>query len=199
MKFLSDLISIATTFFLVANPIGNSPTILAVVRDYSIAEQRRLLLRESCFALLLALFFAYGGKAFLGAIFVENYTLAIAGGVLLLLISLGMIFPNHPPMAAEKKSAPLFVPIATPLICGPGLLTTIMLDSQRYPEFGLITMALLTAWIAITTCLVLSPYLNILLKERGMLALEQLMGMLLLLIGVEMLTGGLLLMMTAHR
>lgn len=190
MNWLQDLFSIATTFFLVANPIGNSPGILTLLQGYSLKEQKRILLRESLLAALLALFFQYLGKPFLDLLFVKSYTLALAGGVLLLIISLGMIFPHHQMLSKPKKSIPLLVPIATPLICGPGLLTTIMLYTQRYPDHTLISSSILLAWCAVTFCLVLAPYLNTLLGKRGLIALEQFMGMILLMIGVEIFIGG---------
>ncbi len=183
-------LSLALTFFIVANPLGNSPAILALIKDYDFNKQKKLMFRESVFALFLALFFQFFGEVFLGVIRVEPYSLSYCGGILLFLVALSMIFPIPPDEAAESKTEPYFVPIATPLISGPGLMTVIMAKAQEQPDWWIVTLAVLVAWIPITLTLVGSPLLQKVLKRRGMIALEQLMGMILMLISIEMIVSG---------
>lgn len=185
------LLSIALTFFLVTNPIGNSPTILLMVKDYPFEKQKKIMLREGLFALGLALFFQYFGEKFLSALQVQNWALTLTGGTILFLTALMMIFPKHETSDSKvEKQEPFFVPIATPLLSGAGLLTMIMLYSKQQNNDLLITGAILLAWVGILAVLVSAPYIQRIFGDRGMIALEQLMGMILSFIAIEMLVNG---------
>lgn len=188
-----SLIKIMFTFFLVANPIGNSPAIIALIKDFDFDRQKRIMLRESLLALFLALFFQYFGDLFLSHLGISVYTLRISGGVLLLLVSLGMIFSttNTDGTTTSLKREPLFVPIATPLITGPALLTIIMFFSHQENNHFKISLAICLTWIGVTLCLLAAPYLNKFLGKRGLAALEQLMGLFLTMMAVGMIVQGL--------
>lgn len=173
-------------FYIVANPIGNSPAILALIKDFDFSHQKRMMLREAVFAFLIAVFFQFFGELFLDVIHVESYSLTYCGGILLFLVALSMIFPRVDEAVKEAKKEPFFVPISTPLIAGPGLMTVIMAKTQEIPHWWIITSALVIAWIPVTLSLVGAPYMQRVLKKRGMIALEQLMGMILMLISVDM-------------
>jgi multiple antibiotic resistance protein len=186
-----SLITMAITFFLVANPIGNSPAIIALIKDLDFERQKRVMLRESLLALFLALFFQYLGKLFLGQLEINIFTLRISGGILLLIVSLGMIFSSSQKKTATPlKREPLFVPIATPLITGPGLLTIIMFVAQQEQNNLKVTLAIGLTWIGVTASLLAAPYLNKILKRRGLIALEQLMGLFLTLMATSMIIKG---------
>jgi len=189
---MSDSIfSIALTLFLVANPIGNAPAIIALIKDFDFARQKAIMLREAIFSLLLALFFQYFGEIFLSTLHVEKYTVSICGGTLLFLISLTMVFPKHHEEALKvSKNEPFFVPIATPILSGPGLLSMIMLLSTQVTSNFAMSIAIFIAWFGVTLILVTAPYLNKVLGKRGLLALEQLMGMILSIIATSMLVKG---------
>ena len=179
-------LSLAFTFFIVANPIGNSPVILALIKDFDYAKQKQIMFREAILAFFLALFFQFFGELFLGLLHVQSYSLTYCGGILLFLVAISMIFPTLPEEVKGMKREPYFVPIATPLISGPGLMTVIMAKSQEIDSWWVITLAILLSWIPVTLALVGSPLMQRVLKRRGMIALEQLMGMILMLISVEM-------------
>lgn len=188
-----SVLSIALTFFLISNAIGNSPAIIALVKDFDFAKQRKIVFREAMFALMLALFFQYFGEIFLRFLKIENFAVTISGGILLMLVSLSMIFSGghqEETTKKEKKHEPFFVPIATPLIAGPGLLAMIMFYSQLENNNLKITLAILLAWIGVTAVMTSAPYLNRVLGKRGLIALEQLMGMVLAMVSFEMLVKG---------
>lgn len=193
-----SIFQLAMIFFIVTNPIGNSPTIIALIKDHNIRSQQRILFRESMFAMLLAIFFLFLGETFLSCLCIKNYALRISGGVLLFLVSLKMIFSHNGEANAEApKQDPFIVPIATPLLSGAGLLTVIMLYSQQEANDWKILFAILIAWIGVTGVLVTAPYMQLFLGKRGLAALEQLMGMLLAMIGIEMIVKGASLFLTA--
>lgn len=186
-----NIFSLALTFFLVANPIGNSPTILSLLKDFSFEEQKKIMFRESLISLTIALFFQYFGEYFLGILQVSHFALTLTGGLVLFMIALQMIF--HKADSVQKsttKQQPFIVPIATPLISGPGLMTVIMVNAASEANNLKITSAILIAWLGVTIVLVVAPYLQKLLGRSGMLALEQIMGMILGLISMNMIANG---------
>ncbi len=185
-----SLIQLATIFFIVTNPIGNSPTIIALIKDYSIPEQQKILFREAIFSMLLALFFLFLGEIFLKSLSIQHFALTTSGGILLFLVALKMIFKKKEERDLGKKGPPFIVPIATPLLSGAGLLTMIMLYSKQEENDFKIFLAILLAWVGVTSVLVSAPYLQLFLGKRGMAALEQLMGMLLAMIAMEMIVQG---------
>jgi len=181
-----EILTLALTLFIVANPLGNSPIIIALIKNFDFKRQKRLMLQEAFLALLLALFFQYFGALFLDLIAVKDYSLTYTGGILLFLVALYMIFPRHDEGSEAVDKEPFFVPIATPLITGPGVMTTIMIFSQQYENPLTVTLSILLCWVGVTLALYIAPYLQFLLKRRGLIALEQLMGMILMLISIEM-------------
>ena len=192
-----SIFNIALTLFLVANPIGNSPAIIALIKDFDFDRQKKIMFRESLFALFIALFFQYFGELFLGHLNIQNYTVSLCGGLLLFLVALNMIFsPSVSNTITTKKKEPLIVPIATPLISGPALLTIIMLFTQKEDPLK-ISISILLAWTAVGGLLMFAPYLQRILHRRGLGALEQLMGMILSMMAVEMIVQGLTLFIKA--
>lgn len=189
---LSVLFELTLTFFIVANPIGNSPAMITLVKDFDFKRQRLILFRESLFAMGVALFFQYFGKLFLDGLHINQYAVTIAGGLLLSYVAFTMIFSKEQSENSITKSKvePFFVPIATPLISGPGLLAIIMFNSNIYQNNLEITLAILFAFLGVMIVLSAAPYLNRLLGKRGLVALEQIMGMILLMIAFQMLVTG---------
>lgn len=188
---LNEIFSVAFALFLVANPIGNSPVILGLLKDFDLERQKKILLRESFFGFILAIFFQFFGEVFLSSIGIQSYALTYCGGILLLLVGISLIFakPEDNTVAAMKQE-PYIVPITTPLIAGPGVMTMIMIFSQKEPAVWKTTLSITIAWVFVTLVLFLSPYLLKVLKKKGMLALEQLMGLMLAMISIQMLVKG---------
>lgn len=189
---MDSLFQNALTFFLVTNPIGNSPTILALVKEFSFKDQKRIIHREALFSLIVALCFQYLGEIFMSLLQMDTWAVTMTGGTLLFLVSLQMIFAiakeNAPPSALKEE--PFIVPIATPLLSGPGLLTIIMMQSQIVQNNWQITLSILIAWIGVFGVMAAAPYIQRFLGRRGMLALEQFMGLMLAIISMGMVVKG---------
>lgn len=193
-----SIFQLALTFFIVTNPIGNVPAILALLKNYDFAAQRRILIREGFFSFLIAIFFQYFGEIFLGALHIEDYAMSLCGGILLLILALGMIFPKRsdgPNDSLEQE--PFIVPIATPLLSGAGVLSMIMLFAKQEANNVKMSAAIVLAWVGVIGVLAFAPYLQKLLGRRGLLALEQLMGMLLCIIASGILVNGIQLFIEA--
>lgn len=185
------IFQLALTFFIVTNPIGNTPTILALVKNFDFATQRWILIREGFFSFTFAIFFQYFGEMFLSLIQVREYAMTLCGGTLLLLIAIMMIFPKRGEKEhKESEQAPFIVPIATPLLSGPGVLTMIMLFAKQEANNVKVSTAIILAWIGVIAVMAAAPYLQKLLGKRGLLALEQLFGMILAVIATGMLVKG---------
>lgn len=188
-----SLLSMALMLFLMANPIGGIPAFVALVKDFDFHHQRRILLREAIFSGLIAYFLLFLGEPMLKLIHVEEYAVRISGGILVFLVALTMIFPTDPGPQKEGKTQardPFVVPIAVPLITGGGVFSLIMLLSKQ-EGFYRTGLAILFAWLAVIPIVVCSSYLRKILGKQGLLATEQLMGMLLAMLALEILTTGL--------
>jgi multiple antibiotic resistance protein len=186
-----SLLSITVALFLIANPIGNVPAIINVIKDFDFDTQKKIMLRETILALTIALFFQYLGTPFLESLEIKKYTLNTSGGVINLLVALNMIFPKPTTISSQTmKQMPILVPIATPLITGPGLMANIMIFSAEASNHVLISSSILLAWVGVSIILISAPYLHKALGQRAMIAVEQLMGLMLAMMAVEMLVKG---------
>lgn len=191
MSTQMSIIQLATIFFIVTNPIGNSPVIISLIKDHPLKRQQQILFRESIFSMILALFFLFMGEIFLRCLKIAPYALSLSGGTLLFLVALKMIFSVQDDTHSDgPKQDPFIVPIATPLLSGAGLLTMIMVYSKQEANDFKIFLAILVAWAGVTAVLVTAPYLQLFFGKRGMAAMEQLMGMLLALMAMQMIVNG---------
>lgn len=186
------MIESALLLFLVIDPFGNLPFVLAVLSGSDKAHYRRVILRETVLALLVLILFALAGEALLGYLSIERASLMVAGGVILFLISVKMIFQSAKDVFAGDYSHDSFLfPIAIPCLAGPSAITTVMiLRSQQQTElFGLL-LALFAVLLATFVILLLAHKLNDWLGEKGIRAVEKLMGLLLNLVAVNMMMIG---------
>lgn len=191
MENSQSLWQLAFTYFLVINPLGNSPLILSILKDYDFHEQRKIVLREGFFAFIIALVFQFFGEHFLGTIGVEAPALSFCGGIILFLLSLMMIFPHKDEGEKKRvKQQPFIVPIAIPLLVGPGSLSVIMLTAAAEDSVIKVTAAITIACAGMIAIVASAPYLQRLIGKVGMAVVEQVMGMMLTLMAVEMILKG---------
>lgn len=188
----SSIWSAAVLLFFLMDPIGNIPVILSVMKGIDPKRQRVIIIRELVIALGILLVFLYAGKPLLTFLHLQQEAVTISGGIILLVIGLRMIFPKPEGiMGVQPGGEPFLVPIAIPLIAGPSILAMLMLMTQSFP--GNMTnwlLALVVAWFASAIVILFAPVLLRLLKERGLIALERLMGMILVMLAVQMLING---------
>lgn len=188
----SELLSAAILLILVIDPFGNVPLVVSVLQATPPERRARIVLRECVIAYVVLLVFLFGGRAFLTLMHVSETSLSIAGGVILFLIALRMVF-SHPEgvFGGTTDSEPLLVPLAIPAIAGPSALATVMLMASREPEhIDVWLLALTIAMVATTLVLLAAGRLQRLLGDHGMRAFERLMGLVLTAVAVEMLLGG---------
>lgn len=180
------------TLFLVMDPLGNVPLFLSILDGVPAERRRRVLVREIVLAFLVLIVFLLAGDSLLRFLGLGQEAVGIAGGIVLFLIALRMIFPRRGRQAEGLPAGePFLVPLAVPLIAGPSTLATLLL-LQRTAESSLplLLLALTLAWAVSGTILLASTWLYRLLGERGLIALERLMGMVLVMVAVQMLLDG---------
>ncbi|HAU67225.1 MAG TPA: hypothetical protein DCW52_02380 [Gammaproteobacteria bacterium] len=188
MTFLSA----ALLLFLVMDPLGNIPLFLTALKNVPIERRVRVILRELFIALGIMVLFLFSGQAFLSALNISEPALTTTGGVILFLIAIKMIFPSDD---GDKKHAneeePFIVPLAIPYVAGPSALATLLLimnnEPNRWPEW---LGALFAAWLVTGIILLSAGPLAKVLRNRGLIAIERLMGMILVAIAIQMLMNG---------
>ena len=174
---------------IVLDPFGNVVLVNGLLRSRTAAERRRIILRESLIALGLLLLAAVLGRPVMNALGLQTYSLGIAGGIVLFMIAMGMIFPARRMMDEEDTEDPVIVPIAVPLIAGPGTVSLVLLLAQQQ-SIQQLFLAVVAAWVPATVLLLVSPWIYSLLGSRGSRAIERLTGMLLILLSVQMVLDG---------
>jgi multiple antibiotic resistance protein len=188
-----SVVSAAVLLFVVMDPIGNIPLFLSALRDVEPARRRRVVARELAIALGVLAAFLLAGRHVLTLFHISEPSLGIAGGVILFLIALRMVFPREEsaPAIDPADREPFVVPLAIPALAGPSAMAVVMLLASREPQRWLDWLAaLLGAWLASALILVAAGDLARVLGRRGLVACERLMGMLLTAVAVQMTLNG---------
>jgi multiple antibiotic resistance protein len=188
-----EIISAATLLFLVMDPLGNIPIFLSVLEDVAPERRTRVLLRELLLAFLVLVIFLFFGQYLLGFLQLSEHSIRIAGGIIMFLIALKMVFPvkRMAHAAEDMQGEPLLVPLAIPLVAGPSAMAVVMLMATNNPErMTDWLLALFAAWLLSSLILVSANGLKRFLGHRGLIAMERLMGMLLIAVAVQMLLEG---------
>lgn len=186
------LLSATTLMFFVMDPLGNVPLFLSALRPVEPSRYRAVIARELCIALAVLVLFLFLGRYLLGLLHVSPAALTTGGGIVLLLIALRMIFPSQErSLREEVDGEPFVVPLAVPYTAGPSALATELLLVTGEPERWPVWLgAVVLAWLASAVILYFAANLRKVLGERGLTAMERLMGMLLVIVAVEMLMSG---------
>ncbi len=187
------LLSAAVLLFLVTDPIGNAPIFAALLSHLPPGRRRTVIARELSFALAVMLTFLFLGEVLLGVLEISEPALSIAGGIVLFLIAIRMIFLDASEIFGRApEGEPYFVPLAVPLVAGPSTLATILLlrarQPDRWPEW---LAAILLAWLVGAAVLLAADRVTAALGRRGASAVQRLMGMLLTTVSVQMFLTGL--------
>jgi multiple antibiotic resistance protein len=164
-----------------------------VLKEVPPERRRAVLIREILLAYIVLLVFLFSGDYLLGLLHLQKEAVSISGGIVLFLIALRMIFPAEGGMLGDTpEGEPFIVPLAIPLIAGPSTLAALLLlqggDSRNLLK---LLAAMTIAWALSGIILLASPFFFRILRQRGLIAMERLMGMLLVMIAVQMLMDGL--------
>ena len=186
-SFISSVITLA----LVMDGFGNIPLFIAALKKVAPERRKAVLVRELSIALLIMVGFLFVGKWFLQAFGIHEYSLSIAGGIILFMISIPLVFSTEDePKSDPKGDEPFIVPLAIPLVAGPAALSMVMIISAQQSNKLMTLAAVLMASLINSIILMSSFPLSKLLGKRGLTAIERLTGMILVLMSVDMVMGG---------
>ncbi len=187
-----DTFSAALLLFLVMDPLGNIPLFMTTLKKVEPGRQQFVVVRELLIAGVVLIAFLFLGQYLLKLLHLSETALTTAGGIILMIIALKMIFPRRDASLQEDlEGEPFIVPLAIPYVAGPSAMATALLlmsrEPNRWPEW---LLAVLLAWFASAVIIYFSSYFARFLGEKGLVAIERLMGMLLITVAVQMLLNG---------
>jgi MarC family membrane protein len=175
------------------DPLGNIPLFLSLLRNVDPKRRQLVLVRELLIALVVLFVFLFGGTYLLHVLQLKQESVSIAGGIVLFLIGVRMVFPPKEGgvFGGDVDREPFIVPMAIPGIAGPSAVAAVMLLANSYPGRTVDwSVALSLAWLATAVILLSSTYLFKCLGTSVLVAVERLMGMLLVALSVQMFLDG---------
>ena len=193
------MITAFVTMFVVIDPIGIAPLFLALTPGMSAAQRRRIALRATTIAFLVLVLFAFFGEALLGFVGISMPAFRIAGGILLFLTALDMLFERRSKRREDRNEEadiadPSVFPLAIPLIAGPGAIASvILLIGEKPGGEGMITVLGITALVMVGMTLILmaSSYVDRIIGKTGIDVITRILGMLLAALSVQFVLDGL--------
>jgi multiple antibiotic resistance protein len=186
------LFSAAMLLFLVMDPFGTIPLFMTALAHVDERRHTRIIVRELIIALGVLVVFLFLGQYLLRLLQVGETALTAAGGTILLLIAIKMIFPRSGGLTEDVESGePFIVPLAVPYVAGPSAMASILLimnrDPGRWPEW---LAALTISWLVTGVIIAMSGALLRRLGKSVLVAVERLMGMVLVAIAIQMRMSG---------
>jgi MarC family membrane protein len=188
-SFLSAFILL----LLVLDPLGSLPIFIPIMRGVPRERRRRVALREVGIAFCVLLAFMFLGNGFLRVMHLSERSLEVAGGVILLMVAIRMIFSHEGGVyGTPEGKEPLIFPLAVPLLAGPSAMATVLLLASRQPAQVMEWIAALTCAMAVSgAVLILCDRIRRWVGDSVVSATEKLMGLVLTAIAVEMILAGL--------
>lgn len=186
-------LSAAVLMFLVIDPLGNIPLFSSVLKNVPVARRKTIILRESVISFIILLLFMWGGKSFLRVMHLTPWAMQLAGAIVLFLIAIRMIFPPVGGLmgSLEEGTEPFIVPLSIPGMAGPSSMATVMLLSSEAPDRIIEWVGALAVVMAVTALILY--YADMIQRKLGngfAIAMERLMGMILVAVSVQMLFTG---------
>lgn len=192
-SFMQEIVALLA----ITNPLGAVPVFLAITEGVSPAEQSRAGVRAAIAVVIILAAVALAGKAVLAAFGISMPALQAAGGLVVLLMGLEMLHgaPTKVQHDREPQSAheQVLVPLAMPLMAGPGAITTVLTLSSRiatWKEMATLLIAVGVVGAAILVVLVSANRVGHVIGQRGQRILLRFMGLILAAVGAEVLLSG---------
>ncbi len=187
-----EILSVSVTLFLIMDPFGNIPIFLPILEKVPENRRRKVLVRELFIALAVIVGTVFCGRYVMEFLGLRQESVSIAGGIILFIIALRMVFPTRNIQGDQEiDGEPLLVPLAIPLIAGPSLLAVLLLFATAEPGRVVdLLLAASAAWSATFAVLLASTFLLKFLTKRGLVAVERLMGMVLVALAVQLFLDG---------
>ncbi|HKL05450.1 MAG TPA: MarC family protein [Roseovarius sp.] len=200
---VSFLITAFVTLFVIIDPIGMTPLFVALTQGMSSAKRRAIALRACITSVLLLIVFAGFGEAVLGFIGISMPAFRIAGGILLFLTALDMLFERRSKRRKDQANEaeeeddhddPSIFPLSIPLIAGPGSITSVILLAGQKPGLeGVVWVSgvMLVVVLIVFVLFLMAGILERALGRTGINVVTRLLGMLLAALAVQFVLDGL--------
>lgn len=186
-------LSAGIMLFLILDPLGNIPVFLSLLKNVAPQRRRYVLVRELVIALVTLFLILFCGSTVLRLMQLRIESVSIAGGIVLFLIGVKMVFPPREGgiFGDMAGGEPFIVPMAIPGVAGPSAMAALMLMANSQPgRTADWSIALFCAWLATALILFASTWLFRLLGQSVLSAIERLVGMLLVALSVQMFLDG---------
>lgn len=195
----ASFFSTTLLFFLIMDPFGNVNSFLSQLRNQTRWDASKIIAREMCIALGLALLIYLVGERLRCTLHLTEPSLYISTGLVLFLAALSILFPGERSFrqGLPEDPKPFLVPLAVPLISGPCLLATVLLYAQSPLPASHVIPSLVTAWVLATAVLMTGDFWERLLGRHGLVAIEKLMSMVLVMLAIQWLSEGIRLFIKA--
>lgn len=181
-----SLFSLALVFFLIIDPVGKVSSYMEIVKDFPGAKRNRILGVDLLVALAFMIGFNYLGEGIFNALGLSDAALHVSAGVILFLAAIKILFPTTEDAGYQIPEGELFIiPIAIPMVAGPALLAQIMLNAHLVPDHTTMLTAIVIAWLLSAVIFYFAPVIQRIMGRNGLMACERLMGMILVLMGVQ--------------
>lgn len=188
-SWLEDFLLVFVPLFVAIDAIGNLPFVISLGEGMKAADKRRMLNVATATAAVLGLTFLFAGRAILDLLGISIGAFAIAGGIILLVLSLNLMSTGQF-VEAIKEEMLAVVPIGTPLTVGPATITTLLLLANEFPLYMVVLGFVLNIILVWVSFRVADRIVGV-LGRGGIMALSRVFSLLLAAIAVTMITRGL--------
>jgi len=183
LDFISELIRATIALFIIVDPFGNIPIFVGLTENITEAQRKKTFNTAMLVAFVLLLVFAFTGREIFTIFGISINSFEVAGGILLLIIAVRILISGFHETTESPESLGA-VPIAMPLIVGPGAITTTILNLQAYGS----AITILAALIVLTITWVILRYINSVYKvlgKTGSLVIARVMALIIAAIAIK--------------
>ncbi len=189
MDFITDLTRAAIALFIIVDPFGNIPIFIGLTQNVPESQRRKVYNTATLVGFALLLIFAFAGQGIFSLFGLSIFSFEVAGGILLLIIAIRILITGSMHENVESPESLGAVPIAIPLLVGPGAITTTIFDLQAYG----IVVATIAVLIVLSLTWVILRYIDSVYKflgKTGSLVIARVMALLIAAIAVQYILTG---------
>lgn len=189
IEVATNLIKAIIVLFIIVDPFGNVPIFMSLTEKLTEAEKRKVFNTATLVGIILLLVFAFTGQEIFLIFGISIYSFEVAGGVLLLIIAIRILISGSMHENSESPESIGAVPIAMPLLVGPGAITTTILNLQAYGTLVTIISVLVVLFITWIILRYLTAIHNF-LGKTGAVVIARVMALLIAAMAIQYILGG---------
>lgn len=185
----TNLVKAIIVLFIIVDPFGNVPIFMGLTEKMTEAQKRKVFNTATLVGIILLLVFAFTGQEIFLIFGISIYSFEVAGGVLLLIIAIRILISGSMHETVDSPESIGAVPIAMPLLVGPGAITTTILNLQAYGTLVTIISVLVVLFITWIILRYLSGVYNF-LGKTGAVVIARVMALLIAAMAIQYILGG---------